>query len=179
PARETIDASGLEGVDGVIHLAGENIAQRWTDDARRRILDSRTRGTALIARTLAALDRPPRVLLSGSAIGVYGPHGDEEVDEESPPGAGFLAGVVQAWEAAADPARAAGIRVVHPRLGVVLGEGGGVLGRLVPPFRLGLGGPVGDGRQWMSWVARSDVVTALLFLLDSRAVAGPVNVVAP
>lgn len=179
PARGVIDARGLEGLDGVIHLAGENIAQRWTDESRRRILESRTDGTGLLARTLAALDRPPRVLLSASAIGIYGARGDDEVDEDSTPGTGFLAEVVQAWEAAAEPARSAGIRVVHPRLGVVLGRDGGVLERLLPPFRLGLGGPVGDGQQWMSWVARSDVIAALRFLLDADAVAGPVNVVAP
>lgn len=179
PARGTIDARALEGVDAAIHLAGENIAQRWTDDARRRILDSRTQGTGLLARTLAALDRPPLVLLSASAIGIYGDRGDEEVDEGSAPGTGFLADVVRAWEAAADPARSAGIRVVHPRLGVILGRDGGVLGRLLPPFRLGLGGPVGDGRQWMSWVARSDVVGALTFLLATETLAGAVNVVAP
>lgn len=179
PQRGTIDVRGLEGVDGVIHLAGENIAQRWTDDARRRILDSRTEGTGLLARTLAGMDRPPRVLLSASAIGIYGAHGDEDVDEESPPGTGFLAEVVQAWEAAADPARSAGIRVVHPRLGVVLGRDGGVLERLLPPFRLGLGGPVGSGQQWMSWVALGDAIGALQFLLSADTVAGAVNVVAP
>jgi uncharacterized protein (TIGR01777 family) len=179
PASDVVDARGLDGLDGVIHLAGENIAQRWTDDSRRQILESRTRGTGLLARTLATVDRPPRVLLSMSAIGIYGAQGDNDVDEDSPPGTGFLAEVVQAWEAAADPARAAGIRVVHPRLGVVLGQGGGVLERLLPPFRMGLGGPVGDGKQWMSWVARSDVTAALQFLLAADAIDGPVNVVAP
>ncbi|MHB1223213.1 MAG: TIGR01777 family oxidoreductase [Gemmatimonadaceae bacterium] len=179
PAGDEVDARGLEGLDGVIHLAGENIAQRWTDDARRQILESRTRGTGLLARTLAALDRPPGVLVSMSAVGIYGPQGDVDVDESSPPGTGFLAEVVQAWEAAAEPARAAGIRVVHPRIGVVLGQGGGVLERLLTPFRMGLGGPVGDGKQWMSWVARSDVTAALRFLIAGDAIDGPVNVVSP
>ncbi len=179
PSNGTIKSGELAGVHGVIHLAGENIAQRWTDETRRRILHSRTDGTGLIARTMASLDQPPPVLISASAVGFYGPRGDEELDEQSAPGKGFLADVVQAWEAAADPARKAGIRVVHPRLGVLLGEDGGVLERLLPPFRLGLGGPIGDGQQWMSWVARSDVVRALLFLLDAGTLDGPVNVVSP
>ncbi len=179
PSNGLLDAQGLTGVHGVIHLAGENIAQRWTDDARRRIRESRTQGTGLVARTIAGLDNPPPVLLSASAVGYYGARGDEELDEDSAPGSGFLAGVVQAWEASAQPAREAGVRVVHPRLGVLLGEGGGVLERLVPPFRLGLGGQVGDGQQWMSWIARSDAVAALLFLLQSGTLDGPVNVVAP
>lgn len=179
PARGLIDPGALEGLDGVVHLAGETIAQRWTAGARRRILESRVQGTALLARTLPALDRPPEVLLSASAIGIYGDRGEEPVDEDSAPGAGFLADVTRAWEAAAAPAREAGIRVVHPRLGVVLGREGGALARLLPPFRLGLGGRVGSGRQWMSWVARTDLVRALLFLLAERRMAGPVNVVAP
>lgn len=179
PSRGALDPAALEGVDAVIHLAGENVGQRWSDSARRRILDSRVQGTSLLARTLARLDRPPRVLVSASATGIYGDAGDTEVDEGSPRGTGFLADVVQAWEDAADPACAARIRVVHPRLGVVLGDAGGALGRLLLPFRLGLGGNIAGGGQWMSWIARDDVVGALRFLLRTDALAGPVNVVAP
>jgi uncharacterized protein (TIGR01777 family) len=179
PARGVLDPAALEGVDAVVHLAGENVGQRWSKDARRRILESRVQGTTLIASTLARLARQPRVLVSMSATGIYGDTGDREVDEAAPAGTGFLADVVRAWEAAADPARAAGIRVVHPRLGVVLGDEGGALARLLLPFRLGLGGKIGDGRQWMSWIARDDAVRALEFLLAADALAGPVNVVAP
>ncbi|HEU4630520.1 MAG TPA: TIGR01777 family oxidoreductase [Gemmatimonadaceae bacterium] len=179
PARGELDASALDGVVAAIHLAGENIGQRWTDARRRQILASRVQGTALLARTLGALRPRPRVLVSVSAVGYYGDGGDRELDETSPSGQGFLAEVVRQWEAAADPARDAGIRVVHPRLGVVLGVDGGALARLLPLFRLGLGGRLGDGRQWMSWLARDDAVRALAFLAEEPALAGAVNVVAP
>lgn len=179
PARGELDAAALDGVDAVIHLAGENIAQRWTSDARRRIRDSRTQGTSLVARAMAALARPPRVLVSASGTGYYGDTGEQEATERSPRGGGFLAEVVEAWEAAADPARAAGLRVVHPRFGVVLGAGGGALGKLRLPFELGLGGPVGDGRQWMSWIARDDAVRLLHFLVAESDLDGVVNAVAP
>ena len=179
PQRGELDARALEGVDAVIHLAGENLAQRWTRDARRRILESRTKGTALLARTLATLERPPRVLVSVSGAGYYGDTGDQVATEQAPRGRGFLADVVQAWEDAAEPARAAGIRVVHPRLGVVLGAGGGALGKLLLPFQLGLGGRIGDGRQWMSWIARDDVVGLLHHLLFADHVHGVVNGVSP
>ena len=178
PERGELDARALDGVGAAIHLAGENIGQRWTGARRRRIVDSRVRGTALLARALAALKPRPRVLVSISAVGYYGDGGDRELDESSPSGGGFLADVVRRWEAAADPAREAGIRVVHPRLGVVLGSGG-ALARLLPVFRLCLGGRLDGGMQWMSWIAREDVVRALLFLAERDALAGPVNVVAP
>lgn len=179
PDRGTIDEAALEHVDAVIHLAGENIGDgRWNDQRRRRILESRTRGTALVAQALAARSSRPRVLISASAIGWYGDRGDEPIDESSSRGTGFLADVCDAWEHAADPARAAGIRVVHPRFGVVLAAEGGALARLRTPFSLGLGGPVGDGRQWMSWIHIDDAIGAILHLLTAD-VSGPVNLTAP
>jgi uncharacterized protein (TIGR01777 family) len=183
PDSGAIDAAALEGVDGVVHLAGEKLDQRWTPEAKRRILSSRTRGTGLLARTLASLRRPPEVLVSVSAVGYYGDRGDEPLTEEAGPGEDFLAGVVRAWEEAADPAREAGIRVAHPRLGVVLSPRGGMLERVLPFFRLGLGGPLGGGRQYMSWIALADAVRALRFLLDppgdAPGLAGPVNATSP
>jgi len=179
PARGTLDARALDGVDAVIHLAGESIAERWTAERRRRILESRVEGTALMARTLATLVHPPRVLVSASAVGFYGNTGPTEVDEGASAGTGFLASVVQEWEEAADPARAAGIRVVHPRLGVVLSPGGGALARMLLPFKLGAGGPLAGGRQWMSWIAREDLLGVLEFLLLTDSLRGPVNAVAP
>jgi uncharacterized protein (TIGR01777 family) len=172
----SIDGS-LEGIEAIVHLAGENIGQRWTDDVRRRVLDSRVRGTTLIAETAAGLASRP-VLICASATGFYGDRGDEIVDEDSVPGTGFLAEVVEAWEAAAEPARAAGLRTVHLRQGIVLAKGGGALARLLPPFKLGAGGRVGSGRQWWSWVSFDDTVAAYLFALE-QPLAGPVNVVAP
>jgi uncharacterized protein (TIGR01777 family) len=179
PAAGTIDAAGLEGVDAVVHLAGAGIGdKRWTAARKAEILESRTRGTGLLARTLAALDRPPRVLVSGSAIGIYGSRGDEVLDETSPPGDDFVAGIVQAWEAAAQPAIDAGIRTAFLRTSLVLARHGGVLPRLALPFRLFVGGRLGPGTQWMSWVTLEDEVAAIRFLLDSD-VAGPVLVAAP
>ncbi len=180
PSLGEIDAAALEGVDAVVHLAGENLAQvPWTEERKRRIRDSRVMGTSLIARTLAGLDRKPRVLASASAVGYYGDRGDEVLDERSPPGRGFLAEVCREWEASADPARAAGIRVVHPRFGVVLSGRGGALEKMLAPFKLGLGGKLGSGRQWMSWVALHDVVGALRFAIHSDGLSGPANVTSP
>jgi uncharacterized protein len=173
----TIDAAALEGVDAIVHLAGENIGQRWSDDVRRRVLDSRVNGTRLIAETAAGLAGRP-VLVCASATGFYGDRGDEIVDEDSVPGTGFLADVVEAWEAAAEPARAAGLRTVHLRQGIVLSKDGGALARMLLPFKLGTGGRVGSGRQWWSWVSLDDAVAAYLFALE-QPLAGPVNVVAP
>lgn len=178
-AATTLDAAALEGVEAVVHLAGESIAQRWTDEARRAIRESRVQGTALLARTLASLDHAPSVLVSMSAIGIYGDRGDEQLDESATTGDGFLAEVGRAWEAAADPARVAGIRVVHPRLGIALSPDGGALAKLIPIFSLGVGGQIGSGRQWMSWISRTDLVRALAFMLTEAALAGPVNLVAP
>ena len=175
-----IDHRGLEGVDAVIHLAGENISERWTAEQKRKIRESRVKGTDLIARTAAALRPRPGVLVSMSAIGIYGDRGDEILDESSSLGRGFLADTVRVWEASADPARDAGIRVLHPRAGIVLNHTSGALKRMLPFFSLGLGGRVSTGRQWMSWVARTDVVRALQFLVEHDAPpSGPVNVTAP
>ncbi|MFN8669008.1 MAG: TIGR01777 family oxidoreductase [Gemmatimonadaceae bacterium] len=178
-AATTLDAASLEGVDAVVHLAGESIAQRWTPDAKRAIRASREQGTGLLARTLASLTHRPRVLVSMSAIGIYGDRGDEAVDESSPVGRGWLTEVARAWEGAADPARAAGIRVVHPRLGVVLSPEGGALAKMLPIFSLGAGGKIGSGRQWMSWISRTDTLRALEFLLTAETLDGAVNLTAP
>jgi hypothetical protein len=193
PASGTLDAAALEGIDAVIHLAGETISERWTAEHRRAVRESRRRGTDLLAITLAALSRRPRVLVSSSAIGVYGDRGGEVLTEASARGAHvageegtrrnrgatFLAQVASEWEDAAAPAAAAGIRVVHPRSGVVLGAGGGILARLLPPFRMGAGGKIGDGRQWMSWIALSDLVRVFEHLVLTESMRGPVNAVAP
>jgi uncharacterized protein (TIGR01777 family) len=181
PASGSLDAASLEGVDVIVNLAGEPIAQRWTAEVRERIRRSRVDGTALIARTIGAMARPPRVLLSGSAVGVYGDRRDELLDEASAPGTDWLAQVARDWEGTAMAAESAHTRVVTLRTGVVLSPRGGALARLLPPFRLGLGGPLGDGAQWMSWIALTDVVEAILFLVhaDGDGVRGAVNLVAP
>lgn len=179
PASGSLDAAALRGVDAIVNLAGERIDQRWTEHARQRILESRVQSTALLARTAATLAPRPSVFVSMSAIGLYGDCADQPVDETSAAGSGFLADVVRAWEAAASPAREAGIRVVHPRVGVVLHPGGGALARMLPVFRLGAGGKLGDGRQWMSWVSRTDAVRAIAWCLRQPGIVGAVNVVAP
>lgn len=179
PDAGTLDGTPLEGVDAVVHLAGENIAQRWTAATKRAIRDSRVQGTALIARTLAGLARKPRALLSGSAAGIYGAQrGAEILTEASSLGTDFLAAVARDWEHAAEPARAAGIRVVYSRTGVVLDPAGGMLQRILPVFKLGGGGRLGSGRQWLSWISRSDWVRAMRFLLDA-GVGGPFNLASP
>ena len=180
PQTGSIDAAKLEGADAVVHLAGEGIASgRWNAERKRRIRESRVAGTGLVARTLASLSRRPSVLVCASAVGFYGPRGDEELDEASPSGTSFLSEVCRAWESAADPARVAGIRVVHARFGVVLSARGGALAKMVTPFQLGAGGRLGSGRQWMSWVSIDDVVLAIGHALVTSSVAGPLNVVAP
>jgi uncharacterized protein len=182
PAAGSLDPRTLEGLDAVIHLAGENVGARWTPARKARIRSSRVTGTRLLSETLAALKRPPQVLISASAVGIYGNRGDEVLTERSPPGnrdRDFLVSVTEEWERAADPARAEGIRVVHPRLGIVLSPAGGALRRLLIPFRLGLGGPLGSGAQWMSWVSIDDVVEALRHMLANDSLDGPVNVTAP
>lgn len=179
PAAGTIDREGLVGVDAVIHLAGEGIAEkRWSDAQKARIRDSRVDGTTLIAEAIAGLDEKPQALLSGSAIGLYGDRGDEALTESSPSGAGFLTEVVEAWEAATAPAKAAGIRTVHLRTGVVLDPHGGALGKQLPLFKLGLGGRLGSGRQWLPWISLADEVGAITHLLTST-VSGAVNLTAP
>jgi uncharacterized protein (TIGR01777 family) len=179
PETETIDATRLVGVDAVINLAGESLAQRWSDNAKRRIRDSRVKGTTTLARAIASLDPKPRAMLSGSAIGIYGLRGDETLDESSTLGSDFLASVAKDWEAATQPAADAGIRVVNLRTGLVISPDGGALQKMLPPFRAGVGGRLGDGRQWMSWIALTDYVEAVTFLLDDASIAGPVNLVAP
>ena len=176
----TIDAAALEGADAVIHLAGAPIAgARWTEERKRLIRDSRVDGTALLSRTLAALERPPEVFVSASAIGFYGHTGTHVVDEDSPRGEGFLADVCAAWEAAAAPAAEAGIRTVNLRVGLVLSAAGGILQKLLPTARMGLGGPVGSGTQGQSWIALDDLVGAIHFALREAGVRGPVNGTAP
>ncbi|MHC4400977.1 MAG: TIGR01777 family oxidoreductase [Planctomycetota bacterium] len=180
PAAGRLDTSTLDGFDGVVHLAGENIAKgRWTKAKRRRIRDSRVEGTRLLADGLAQLPRPPKVLVSASAIGFYGDRGDEEVDEESPAGSGFLADVCRAWEAATERAVEAGIRVVTMRIGMVMSPDGGALARMLPLFRLGLGGPIGRGRQYVSWITRDDLLHVVHHVLTVESLQGPVNAVAP
>jgi uncharacterized protein len=180
PVAGTIDAGGLEGIGGVVHLAGAGIGdKRWTDARKRLILESRTKGTSLLARTLSGLARPPSVLVSASAIGYYGDRGDEPLDEQSAPGNDFVARVCVQWEGATAPAADAGIRVARARSGVVLGREGGVLPRLLLPFRLGLGGRIASGRQYMSWISIDDEVRAILHALTQDGVAGPVNLTGP
>lgn len=180
PVTGEVDAAGLEGHDAIVHLAGAGIGdRRWTAAYKRAIRDSRVRGTEVLATALARLERPPAVLVSGSAIGIYGDRGDEELTEASPPGDGFLAGVCRDWEAATEPAAAAGIRVVLARTGVVLCTHGGALRRMLVPFRLFVGGPLGSGRQWFSWITLADEIGAIRHALATPSLSGPVNVVAP
>lgn len=173
------DRAALEGVDAAINLAGVGIGEhRWNDDFKKQILQSRLSSTTLLADALAALESRPRVLLSGSAVGYYGDTGDTAVDEESPAGKDFFADVVTQWEAATAPAKDAGIRTVQLRSGVVLSTKGGALGKVLPLFRAGLGGRLGSGRQYFSWIARPDHIAAMRFLLDAD-LEGPVNLTAP
>lgn len=170
----------LEGCRAAIHLSGANLAgHRWTARYRRELVESRVASTRALAETLAHLHQPPEVLLVSSAVGLYGDRGDDELDEGEQVGDGFLAELCQQWEAAAEPARKAGIRVVHLRTGVILSPAGGALAKLLPIFRMGLGGPLAGGHQWMSWIALPDAVEAILFLIEHRALHGPVNLVAP
>jgi uncharacterized protein len=180
PAAGRLDPASLSGIDAVIHLAGESIGDhRWTPERRRRILESRVRGTTTIVDAMIAAPAGPRTLVSASAIGGYGDRGDELLTEESPAGTGFLAEVVTAWEAAAARACSAGIRAAHTRFGIVLSPSGGALARMLPPFRLGLGGPLGPGNQWMSWISLDDTAGALIHSLFTESLAGPINLVAP
>ena len=179
PSAGEIEADRLEGIDAVVHLAGENIVGRWTSTKKARIRNSRVQGTRLLAEALARLVSPPRVMVSASATGYYGDRGDEFLREESAPGDNFLAGLCQEWEAAADPAREVGVRVVHPRLGLVLSPQGGALGATLPIFKLGGGGRIGSGRQYWPWVAIDDVVGSILYALKADSLEGPVNVSVP
>jgi uncharacterized protein len=178
PSRNVIDAAKLEGFDAVVHLAGENIAaRRWNAEQKARIRDSRVQGTRLLAETLGKLQRPPRALIAASAIGFYGDRGDEVLNESSAAGTGFLADVCRDWEAAT--ASAAGIRVVNLRFGVILSPKGGALAQMLTPFRMGVGGRIGSGKQWMSWIALDDVIGAIHHALATESLRGPVNAVAP
>ena len=180
PDRYSIALARIEGFDAVVSLAGESIASgRWTEEKKRAIRDSRVKGTQLLSETLAQLSRPPAVFISASAIGYYGNRGDEELTEQSSPGTDFLASVCVEWEEATRPAAEKGIRTVLARFGIILDREGGALAKMLTPFRMGIGGRVGDGRQWMSWIALDDVINALKFLLLDSAVHGPVNIVAP
>jgi len=179
PERGTIDRAGLEGTDAVIHLAGENVFGRWSQAKKQRIYDSRVKGTRLVSDALAGLHRPPATLLAASAIGYYGDRGEEAVTEESAPGEDFLAHVARDWEAATAPAARAGIRVVNMRVAVVLTTTGGALAKMLPAFRLGLGGTVGSGNQYLSWIALDDIIDAILHLLAKPNLVGPVNMTAP
>ena len=179
---ELLDPEVVSGFDAVVHLAGRNLAGRWTDEMKREIRESRLLGTATISGAVAAAFRAsgkPSVLVSASAIGYYGSRGSELLTESSAVGMGFLAALCRDWEAAASPAAEAGVRLVLPRLGVVLSRTGGAMGRIVPIFRLGLGGRLGSGRQYWSWITLEDVVAAIEFAISSPALAGPVNLVSP
>lgn len=180
PRRGRIEARDLEGADAAVHLAGiDLVGKRWTEQHKARALDSRVRGTRLFSEALAALDAPPKVLVSSSAIGYYGDRGDEVLTEASGPGTGFTASLCRAWEEQTEPARAAGIRVVNTRTGLVLHPSGGILRRMLLPFRAGLGARLGRGDQWWSWITLDDYLRAVLYLIGEAGVSGPVNVVSP
>jgi uncharacterized protein (TIGR01777 family) len=175
-----VDESKMDGVDAVVHLAGENIAAgRWTEERKKRIRESRVVGTQRLCETLGRLTNKPKVVVVASAIGFYGARNDEVLTETSPAGEGFLPEVCEAWEASAQPAIDAGIRVVHPRIGVVLAAKGGALATMLPAFKMGVGGRVGSGKQYMSWVSLDDVVGIIHHLIFTDDISGPVNAVAP
>lgn len=180
PGRGVLAGDQLLGFDGVIHLAGESIANgRWTPEHKARIRESRLQGTQLLADRIAACGQPPAFLISASAIGFYGNRGDEILSEDSAPGRGFLAEVCQEWEAKTRRAAEAGVRVVNLRLGMVLSAEGGALAKMLPLFRLGLGGPLGNGAMWVSWIHLDDLVRAIMHCIDTPSLAGPVNAMAP
>ena len=179
PEREPAPAAALSGRDAVVHLAGENVAQRWSDDAKRRIRASRELGTRNLVAGIEAADPRPQALIGSSAVGYYGPHGDERLDEDTPPGDDFLATVCVAWEGEAQRASELGLRVARIRTGVVLDQGGGALAKMLPFFKLGIGGPVAGGRQYMPWIHVDDIVSLYLAALDGTAWEGPVNASAP
>ncbi|WP_328846355.1 TIGR01777 family oxidoreductase [Streptomyces sp. NBC_00258] len=180
PERQYVDAAGLVGCDAVVNLAGAGIGDhRWTDEYKRKIRDSRLLGTAALAEAVASLDRPPQVFVNGSAMGIYGDTGERAVDESAPPAIGFLPSLCVEWEEAAAPAEEAGVRTVFARTGLVVAAKGGAWGRLFPLFKAGLGGRMGDGRQYWSYIALHDHVAALRFLIDSESLSGPFNLTAP
>ncbi len=178
PLEGFVEKEKLEGFDAVVHLAGENISTgRWTAEKKARIRDSRVKGTRLLAEILAGLKHKPKILASASAIGFYGSRGTEVMNEKSAAGSGFLAETCVEWEAAAEPARQVGINVVHLRFGIILSPKGGALARMLPPFKLGVGGKIGSGNQYMSWVSITDVVGAVMHVLKSKELKGPLNIV--
>jgi hypothetical protein len=179
PAAGELDAAAVDGFDSVIHLAGESIAGLWTKKKKQAIVSSRRDGTTLLAEALAATPNKPESLISSSAIGLYGSRGDEVLNEDSGVGEGFLADLVKIWEESAQPARDAGIRVVNLRLGLVTAESGGMMGPMKPAFKLGVGGKLGDGDQWWSWVTLDDVVNSFVYAVDNPSLSGPFNVAAP
>lgn len=180
PSTGEIDSAKLENLDAVIHLAGKSIAGWPFNEAHKRaVYDSRIQGTRLLARTLAGLKSPPEVLLSASAMGIYGDRNDERLDDSSAPGDGFLAEVCRDWEAEADPVRDAGIRVVHPRISLVISSAGGSLKAMLPAFRMGVAGRLGSGKQWMSWISLDDLIGALYWMIYENSISGPVNMSTP
>lgn len=179
PATASLDSARLEGMDAVVHLAGESVVGRWTSAKKTAIRDSRVQGTRFLCESLARLSAPPRVLISASATGYYGSRGGEILREESSSGTGFLADVCRRWESATEPALQKKIRVVNARAGVALGPAGGALARMLLPFRLGLGGKIGGGSQYMSWISMDDLTGALLHALETESLRGPVNIVSP
>lgn len=180
PIAAELDAGALEGVDTVVHLAGASIAAgRWTQRRKQIIRDSRLRGTRLLAETMARMSNPPLTLISASGINYYGSRGSELISEESPPGEGFLAGLCREWEAATSPASERGVRVVWLRTGLVLSAKGGALPKMLLPFRFGVGGRIGSGRQYMSWITIDDLLGTILFAARNSSIRGPVNAVAP
>jgi uncharacterized protein (TIGR01777 family) len=180
PERGSLALSRLEGMDAVVHLAGESIAEgRWNEAKKQRIRDSRVKGTKVLSDALGNLKQPPKTLVSASAVGYYGDRGDLILTEGTAPGSDFLSGVCTEWERACDSAAEKGIRVVNIRIGVVLSADGGALAKMLTPFRMGVGGRVGSGRQWMSWIALDDVVGGIKFVINHESLSGPVNFVAP
>ena len=178
-SRDNYKASAMEGVDAIVHLAGEPVAQRWSPEVKDRILRSRVEGTGNLVDAIGKLERKPKVLVCASAIGFYGARGDEVMVETSSPGTGFLPDVCVAWEAAADQAAQLGVRVVKLRIGMVLGRGGGALQTMETPFKLGVGGTLGSGKQWMSWIHLDDIVSLIQFAISTETMVGPVNATAP
>ena len=180
PERSILDSSAISGADAIVHLAGENIAsRRWTEAQKRRIRDSRVKGTTLIAETIARMEQRPQILVSASAIGYYGDRGAEVLTEDSGPGSGFLADVCREWEAATEPAARKAVRVVRLRTGLVLSSKGGAMAKMLPPFKLGLGGPIGSGHQYWSWISLADVCGAIIHCIRTPDLRGPVNLVSP
>ncbi len=180
PSRNELEASDLANLDGVIHLAGESIASgRWNGSRKRRIVESRTRGTSLLSQRLAEAGPKPRLLISASAIGFYGDCGSEPVDESAGPGDDFLADTCRQWENACEPAREAGLRVVNVRIGIVLSRDGGALQKMLTPFKMGVGGVIGSGQQYWSWIILDDLVRVFAHLIEQESVRGPVNAVSP